>query len=68
MKTLSKVILVLHTVIVLLYAISWGITIGFIKLITMCFSIKFNIAYATGGWLVLCLFQMMFNKAKTGNK
>lgn len=44
------------------YAISWAITVGIIKLITMCFSIKFSLPVATGIWLILCLLKLVFHK------
>lgn len=43
------------------YAISWGITIGIIKLITLCFGLTFNIFYATGFWLILVLLKGIFS-------
>ena len=44
------------------YAISWAITVGIIKLITMCFSIGFSLPIATGIWLILCLLNLVFHK------
>ena len=38
---------------VVLYGISWIVTCGIIKLITMCFGWKFSWAIATGIWLSL---------------
>lgn len=46
------------------YAISWVITIGIIKLITMCFSIGFSLPVATGIWLILCLLKLVFYKSE----
>lgn len=42
------------------YGISWGITIGLIYLICLCFSWKFNLLIATGIWLILCLIKLVF--------
>ena len=39
------------------YAISWLITCGIIKLITICFGLTFSWAIATGIWLILCLLK-----------
>ena len=44
------------------YAIIWAITVGIIKLITMCFSIGFSLPIATGIWLILCLLNLVFHK------
>ena len=44
------------------YAISWAITVGIIKLITMCFSIGVSLPIATGIWLILCLLNLVFHK------
>ena len=46
------------------YALSWGVTIGIIKLIAMCFSIGFSLPVATGIWLILCLLQLVFYKSE----
>lgn len=67
MKISSKIILAI-LVVIGLYAFSWGITVGLIKLITLCFSIKFNMGYATGFWLLLCLFQLLFGKQNKDKK
>lgn len=47
---------------VLMIAISWAITCGIIKLITLCFGIGFSLAVATGIWLVLWLLGSTFKK------
>lgn len=36
-------------------ALSWGITIGIIALICLCFHLTFNLLIATGIWLILIL-------------
>ena len=43
------------------YAISWLITCGIIKLITICFGLAFSWAIATGIWLILCLLKSVFS-------
>lgn len=40
---------------ILIGGISWILTCGIIKLITLCFGLTFSWAIATGIWLVLCL-------------
>ena len=51
-------------IIVFGYALSWVVTIGIIKLITMCFSVGFSLPVATGIWLILCLLKLAFYKSK----
>lgn len=43
------------------YAISWLITCGIIKLITICLGLTFSWAIATGIWLILCLLRSVFS-------
>lgn len=38
-------------------ALSWGVTVGIIKLITVCFGWGFSLPVATGIWLVLLLIK-----------
>lgn len=42
------------------YGISWIVTCGIIKLITMCFGWEFSWAVATGIWLIICLLESAF--------
>ena len=51
-------------IIVLSYALSWGITCGVIKLITLCFGLSFSLKYATGIWLILVLIKSILPKEK----
>ena len=44
------------------YAISWAITIGIIKLITICFGWTFSLLIASGIWLVLVILSEFFKK------
>lgn len=46
------------------FAVSYGISIGVIKLITLCFGISFSLAYATGIWLIVVLLNFWFYKDK----
>lgn len=43
------------------YGISWIVTCGIIKLITMCFGLEFSWAIATGIWLIICILKSIFN-------
>lgn len=40
--------------------ISWIITCGIIKLITMCFGLEFSWAISTGIWLVILILKSIF--------
>ena len=44
----------------LLYALSWIVTVGIVKLITMCFGWTFSWGMATGVWLILMLAKWVF--------
>lgn len=48
-------------ILTLAYGLSWIITCGIIKLITMCFGLAFKWSVATGIWLVMILARTIFN-------
>lgn len=48
--------------------VSWLITCGVIKLITMCFGWTFTWGVATGVWLLMCLARTVFGNAVTVKK
>ena len=45
---------------IICYGISWIVTCGIIKLITMCFGLTFKWSIATGIWLVICVLRTIF--------
>jgi hypothetical protein len=45
---------------ILFYGLSWIVTCGIIKLITMCFGLAFKWSVATGIWLIIVLLQSIF--------
>ena len=45
---------------VLCYGISWIVTCGIIKLITLCFGLTFKWSIATEIWLIICLLRSIF--------
>lgn len=45
-------------------AISYGITVGIIYLICMCFSWEFDVLFASGIWLVMGLLRTIFSGGK----
>ena len=46
--------------IIFVYALSWIVTCGLIKLITFCFGWAFSWAIATGIWLVILILKTIF--------
>lgn len=54
-------ILIIIVILVAIYGISWIITCGIIKLITMCFGLTFKWSVATGIWLVILLLKEIFS-------
>ena len=54
-------ILVFIAIIAVCYVLSWIVTCGIIKLITMCFGWTFKWSIATGIWLIICILRSIFN-------
>ena len=46
---------------ILLYALSWIVTVGIVKLITLCFGWTFSWGMATGVWLIIIILKSIFN-------
>ena len=63
----GTVALVVIGILVLAYGLSWVVTCGIIKLITMCFGWTFKWSMATGIWLIMCLLPLIF-KVTAKNK
>lgn len=57
---MKKDILTIILVIVGLVFLEWIITVGIIKLITMCFGWTFKWSVTTGIWLIICILQSIF--------
>ena len=57
---MKKDILTIILVIVGLVFLEWIITVGIIKLITVCFGWTFKWSVATGIWLIICILQSIF--------
>ena len=57
---MKKDILTIVLVFVGLVFLEWIITVGIIKLITMCFGWTFKWSIATGIWLIICILQSIF--------
>ena len=54
--------IVVMVVFLVILGLSWIVTCGIIKLITVCFGLEFSWAVATGIWLVLFLLKSVFSK------
>lgn len=50
-----------------MYATSWAVICGLLKLITLCLDLPFSLSVATGIWLVICLIKLIFGR-KGGGK
>lgn len=50
------------------YALSWIVTCGIIKLITMCFGLTFSWGIATGIWLIWLMLKSLFSNTVTIKK
>ena len=54
-------VLIFVVIIAVCYGLSWIVTCGIIKLITMCFGWTFKWSIATGIWLIICILRSIFN-------
>lgn len=54
--------IVVIVVFIVISGLSWIVTCGIIKLITVCFGLEFSWSVATGIWLVLFLLKSAFSK------
>lgn len=66
-KSIGKVFGVIVAIIAI-SALSWIITCGLIKLITLCFGLTFSWSIATGIWLVMALLRSVFKSNTTVKK
>ena len=55
------VALIVIAILAVCYGLSWIVTCGIIKLITMCFGWTFKWSIATGIWLIICILKLIFN-------
>lgn len=54
--------IVVMVVFLVILSLSWIVTCGIIKLITVCFGLEFSWTVATGIWLVMFLLKGLFSK------
>lgn len=59
-KKCGLISIMIMVLLIACYAMSWIITCGIIKLITMCFGLTFKWSIATGVWLIICIMQSIF--------
>lgn len=48
---------------VVIYGISWALTVGLIKLVCICLGLAFSLKVATGIWIILCILQSFFRSS-----
>lgn len=60
-------VLIVLAIIVLAFGLSWIVTCGIIKLITLCFGWTFSWGIATGIWFVMMLLKKVFNVTVTNH-
>ena len=63
----SLTVLVVLAIVILAFGISWIVTCGIIKLITLCFGWTFSWGIATGIWFVMMLLKKVFNVTVTNH-
>ena len=54
--------------VIVCYAVSWAVTCGIIKLITIYFGWTFKWSIATGIWLIICIAKSIFSHHTTVKK
>lgn len=62
MKNIIKSGLFAILIFAFLYFVSWILTCGIIKLITLCFGLSFSWLIATGIWLIMCVIQSVLKR------
>lgn len=62
MKNIFKKSLFVILIVAFLYFVSWILTCGIIKLITLCFGLSFSWLIATGIWLIMCVVQSILKR------
>lgn len=60
-------VLIVLAIVVLAFGISWIVTCGIIKLITLCFGWTFSWGIATGIWFVMMLLKKVFKVTVTNH-
>ena len=62
MKDSCIAILFIALIYALGYGLSWIVSCGLIKLVTMCFGATFSWGVATGIWLIACIVSHIVHK------
>ena len=62
MKDTTKSVVIGIIIFCVLYFVSWIMTCGIIKLITLCFGLSFSWLIATGIWLIMCIIKSILKR------
>lgn len=65
MKDIFKIIGGVGITLIAIYGLSWLVTCGLIKLITVCFGWTFKWPIATGIWLITVILRSIFKNTTT---
>lgn len=65
MKNIFKIIGGVGITLIAIYGLSWLVTCGLIKLITICFGWTFKWSIATGIWLITVILRSIFKSTTT---
>lgn len=65
MKDIFKIIGGVGITLIAIYGLSWLVTCGLIKLITVCFGWTFKWSIATGIWLITVILRSIFKSTTT---
>ena len=67
MKEFRNMMILTGLIIIFIYGLSWLTICGIIKLITLCFNLKFSWLISTGIWLIICILKSIFKNNTTVN-
>lgn len=65
-KNPLRAVLAIIFLLIIGYGLSWAVTVGIIKIITLCFGWGFSLTHATGIWSILCVAYLFWYQAKKG--
>lgn len=67
-KNPLSAVLTIILLLILGYGLSWAVCVGIIKIIALCFGWGFNLAHATGCWLIGVIATVIWSKLRKGRK
>lgn len=65
---MKKTVLAVVLIAAAIYALSFAVSVGIIKLITICFGWNFSLPSATGIWLIMVLLRAVFHVTVNNKK